>query len=247
MPTKRKLKKSVLKKKTPREASSVKLVNKNYLRLIITSLIILIVVAAVAATYSVIRTAQLKKQASTSQFLTVQDKEKNKTYQIPINPASVSIAASQSPVTVNVIPQNNNVTNPSAVTTTGKKSFRQLLKPVASKETINRIDLDQAKYLYKSGKALFIDARALTEYQEAHIAGAIPIPAGSAAADIPKFANVLKDKVLVSYCHGVGCHLSDKTAYALYDAGYRKVCIFFGGWPQWTQANLPITKKGDAK
>jgi len=235
VPKKRTQKKQVVKAAKPQKA--------DFIKPVISAVIILVVVAAIAATYSVIRTAQLKKQANSSQFLTLQDKEKNKTYQIPINPASVALSTTQQATNISVTTS----TSPVAISTTAKKSYKELLKPVASKETIPRIDLDEAKYLYKSGKAVFIDARALTEYQEAHIAGAIPIPAGSAATDIPKFANVLKNKVLVSYCHGVGCHLSDKTAYALYDAGYRKVCIFFGGWPQWTQANLPITKKGDSK
>jgi 3-mercaptopyruvate sulfurtransferase SseA len=46
---------------------------------------------------------------------------------------------------------------------------------------------------------------------------------------------------LVTYCHGVGCKLSDKVSQRLYrDKGHKNVASFFGGWPQWSQANLPV-------
>ncbi len=118
--------------------------------------------------------------------------------------------------------------------------YKYLFKEVKSKDDIPKIHLEEAKVLYESGKALFIDARGITEYNQSHIPGSISIMVGEAASKIPQLTDVLKDKVLVPYCHGVGCHLSDKVAYALYDAGYRKIAIYFGGWPEWTNAKMPI-------
>jgi len=118
--------------------------------------------------------------------------------------------------------------------------YKYLFKEIKSKDDMPKIHLEEAKVLYESGKALFIDARGIAEYNQSHIPGSISIMVGEAASKIPQLKDILKDKVLVPYCHGVGCHLSDKVAYALYDAGYRKIAIYFGGWPEWVNAKMPI-------
>lgn len=120
--------------------------------------------------------------------------------------------------------------------------YRYLFKDRKKKEDIPKIHLEEAKVLFESGRAVFIDARGPSEYIEAHIPGAVNIPVGDVHNKINQYKELFKDKVLVPYCHGVGCHLSDKDAYALFDAGYKKVVIYFGGWPEWTQANMPIEK-----
>ncbi|MCE5300815.1 MAG: hypothetical protein LLG37_08105 [Spirochaetia bacterium] len=120
--------------------------------------------------------------------------------------------------------------------------YRYLFKQVKTKEEIPRIHLEDAKYLIDSGKALFIDARGKGEYNESHIPGAICMPVGEAAGLIPQMKETLAGKILVPYCHGVSCNLSVKVADSLYDAGYRKIVIFFGGWPEWTAANMPVER-----
>ena len=116
-----------------------------------------------------------------------------------------------------------------------------LLKPVELKNKIKRIHHKEAKMLFDSGKALFIDARSLREYNKAHIKGSIPMQANLVDANIPKYKKLMEDKVLVTYCHGIGCRLSDKVAYRLFDRGYKKVCIFFGGWNEWNEKKYPVT------
>ncbi len=120
--------------------------------------------------------------------------------------------------------------------------YRYLFKDQKKKEDIPKIHLEEAKVLMESGKAVFIDARGAGEYNDAHIPGALSIPVADAQNKIQQYKDILKDKVLVPYCHGAGCHLSDKVAYALFDAGYKKVVIYFGGWPEWTQANMPVER-----
>lgn len=119
-----------------------------------------------------------------------------------------------------------------------------LLKKAKSKTDIKNINLDQAKYLFDNGQAVFADARSAEEYAQLHIKGALSIPVNDAARGIEKNrARLGQDgKVIVAYCHGIGCHLSDKLAYALYDAGYKNVVIFFGGWNSWTAAKYPVDK-----
>ncbi|MEK6794277.1 MAG: rhodanese-like domain-containing protein [Spirochaetota bacterium] len=122
------------------------------------------------------------------------------------------------------------------------EKHKYLFMEVETKEDVPKIHLKEAKLLFESGEALFIDARSQEEYNQSHIAGSLYIGADDSPKKIKAQAELLKGKVLVTYCHGVGCHLSDKTAFNLFDAGYRKIAIFFGGWPEWTQASLPIEK-----
>jgi rhodanese-related sulfurtransferase len=172
--------------------------------------------------------------------INIKDPKTGKIISIPVKPASASSSGSAA-----AVPPQPPANAPAAAPTSTDIPSRCKIyfKDVVTKETINRIDIEDAKYLYDSGKAIFIDARGKNEYEEAHIKDSISIPAGSTQDVVASFKDKLKDKVLVTYCHGVGCHLSDKTAYLLWDAGYRKVAIFFGGWPKWNEHKYPIEKK----
>ncbi len=135
----------------------------------------------------------------------------------------------------------------------GQKSEAPVIKPVAEKyrhllaeisdiRNIPVIHLDEAKALLESGEAVFIDARSRQEYNASHIPGSEYIGAGDARYRIPYLREKLEGKVLVPYCHGTACRLSDKVAQSLFDAGYRRLVIFNGGWPEWTQAFMPVEK-----
>jgi rhodanese-related sulfurtransferase len=104
------------------------------------------------------------------------------------------------------------------------------------------IHIDDAKKFSEDPSVLFLDARAKVEYDQGHIPGAIPMPLAEFDAYYAKYASKIKKaKKLVTYCHGIGCMLSDKLAQKLWvDKKYRNVASFFGGWPQWQQANLPV-------
>ena len=101
---------------------------------------------------------------------------------------------------------------------------------------------EEAKAAWESKDSLFLDARAKVEYDQAHIPGAIPMPVG----EFDKYFEMYKDKIkkakhLITYCHGVGCQLSNKVAQKLYnEKGFKNVGSFFGGWPQWQQHNMPV-------
>jgi rhodanese-related sulfurtransferase len=109
------------------------------------------------------------------------------------------------------------------------------------------ISLAQAKKIYKDSKVVFLDARAKVEYDQFHIPGALPFPAGETDKYYAMYeGRIKKAKKLVTYCHGIGCGLSEKAAKALVEKGYKNVAVFFGGEPQWREANLPF-ESGDAK
>lgn len=117
----------------------------------------------------------------------------------------------------------------------------QHYKPDAQYSAWEHISLEDAKKHANDPSILFVDARAKVEYDQGHIPGAIPLPSG----EFEKYYDMYKSKItkakkLISYCHGIGCKLSEKTAEQLYNnKKHKNVAVFFGGWPQWTQNNMP--------
>jgi rhodanese-related sulfurtransferase len=110
------------------------------------------------------------------------------------------------------------------------------------------IDLDEAKRLKGVPGTLFVDARAEVEWEQGHLPGAIPLPAGEFEKYYAKYkSKIKKAKVLIPYCHGAGCHLSDKTCQQLVGKGFKNVVGFFGGEPKWREAKLPMYDKSGKK
>lgn len=163
--------------------------------------------------------------------------------EVPINPASVGDIKFERPVNITPRPTFTPVIKIIQNEEPNKdNNFDYLFKAINSKDDIYKIDIDAAKFLFDSGRAIFIDARSRAEYNEAHITGAVSIPTNATPEEINDLKNKLKGKILVTYCHGIGCHLSDKVAYKLFDMGYRNIAIFFGGWNKWNEYNYPIEK-----
>lgn len=102
------------------------------------------------------------------------------------------------------------------------------------------ITLSQA-YSFYNANGKFIDARESYDYEEGHITGAINIP----YYEFEEYKNELdilsKDEPVVTYCSGTDCDLSILLGNQLTSMGYKKVFIFFGGWPEWIDANYPVT------
>jgi len=106
------------------------------------------------------------------------------------------------------------------------------------------ITLKQAYKLYNE-KVIFLDARDIPEYEISHIKGAVSLP----YYDFEKYKSVL-DTIplttpLVAYCDGKECDLSIMLSDKLYDNGYGKVYIFYGGWVDWQNANYPVESGND--
>ncbi len=100
---------------------------------------------------------------------------------------------------------------------------------------------EEAKAMWDNKSALFIDARAKAEYDTGHIPGAIPLPLGEFDKFYSRYEKrIMAATTLVTYCHGVGCQLSNKVAQKLYEKKFRNVGSFFGGWPQWQQHHMPV-------
>ena len=122
-----------------------------------------------------------------------------------------------------------------------KETIQNKTKPgevVGFKEP-KAITLDQAYKLHSLG-IVFIDARESEEFKEDHIKGAVSIPFYEYDENAYKLEKIKKDQPIVVYCAGTDCDLSILLGDQLFEMGYKKTYIFFGGWNEWLEANYPI-------
>ena len=99
--------------------------------------------------------------------------------------------------------------------------------------------------------ALFVDARATSQYQEGHVKGAIAIPIWESEVDA-KIAAVAFDvegdmaKPIVVYCNGGECEDSHNLGQKLWEAGHVAVYVYKDGYPDWIKRGRPVST-GDAR
>ena len=99
-----------------------------------------------------------------------------------------------------------------------------------SMQDIKEIDIQRAKVLLDSQKALFVDVRDPATYDSAHIPGAQLLGDHNIADFIQKTD---KSKTVVVYCyHG---HSSQGAAAYLMEQGFQDVYSVIGGFEQWRQ------------
>ena len=107
------------------------------------------------------------------------------------------------------------------------------------------IALADAKVLWDTGASFFLDARAKTDYEAGHIAGALSLPVETFDGAFPLIAPILSpDSAIVSYCDGVECELSHRLVEMLHQNGFTNVRLIVNGWTEWNKAGWP-THKGD--
>jgi rhodanese-related sulfurtransferase len=106
------------------------------------------------------------------------------------------------------------------------------------------ITLAETQRLLKKKGTLLVDGRSMSEWEQSHLKGAIPLPLGDFDKNFPIYEKKLrKAKILIAYCHGKGCHLSDSVAQDLVNKGFKNVAVFWGGFPEWSAAKLPLVDK----
>lgn len=117
--------------------------------------------------------------------------------------------------------------------------------PKAPLPAEDQISLEEAKTLWKTGAAFFLDARAPRDYAAGHIAGAFNVPIEAFDEHYPQIATmVTQDTPLVTYCDGLECDLSHRLALRFRKLGYKDVHVLVNGWTVWKRADMP-TKTGD--
>jgi rhodanese-related sulfurtransferase len=104
------------------------------------------------------------------------------------------------------------------------------------------VEIEEVRRLIDEGAAV-VDARARELYLEGHLPSALSLPLGEADPLPDSFRQAVSaDSVLVLYCSGYGCPDSFDLGVILLAEGYRDVRVFEGGFPEWTDAGLPVER-----
>ena len=119
------------------------------------------------------------------------------------------------------------------------KDIDQINKDV-SNPMIRTIDIDIAKTLFENN-TLFVDARAEEYFENGHIPNAI------CNDDINLLIEEIDSRIQVDegfivYCSDDDCGSSEELAYKLQEQGFMSIYVFKGGWKQWTNNNLPVSR-----
>ncbi len=100
--------------------------------------------------------------------------------------------------------------------------------------------LKEAKTLFKDGSALFVDARAIEDYEAGHIRGAVSLYYddvdtlySAAIGRLPKTVPI------VVYCSEPDCESAVRVGDRLMAMGHRHTMILLEGLPGWKNAGLP--------
>ncbi|MCG3205869.1 MAG: hypothetical protein KCHDKBKB_02592 [Elusimicrobia bacterium] len=105
------------------------------------------------------------------------------------------------------------------------------------------ISLADVIEIEKNNTALLLDARSKEEFAAGRIPGSKNLPFYEMdTKQAEALAGVDMNDPLIIYCEGVGCELSFFLGRELAAQGYTNIRIFYGGYPEWQQAGLPIEK-----
>jgi rhodanese-related sulfurtransferase len=105
---------------------------------------------------------------------------------------------------------------------------------------VQTLDLAQAYQTWQEGRALFVDARKVEEYQELHVQGAVNVPPETwTELNASELLKTDKMRELVVYCSQESCDDALKLAKKLKAAGFSRVLAFIGGFRAWDEAGYP--------
>ena len=106
------------------------------------------------------------------------------------------------------------------------------------------IAVEKAAEFYETREAVFVDARSPEEYAAGHIAGAVNLPFQDVHAHIGAFFTRVPERetIVITYCDGEACSLSEDLALLLQDAGYMNVRMLINGWSVWNDRGFPIAR-----
>jgi rhodanese-related sulfurtransferase len=102
------------------------------------------------------------------------------------------------------------------------------------------VSIEEARALFLTNGAVFIDARPAEVYRSGHIKGALNLPADSMEESLSVITDqVPPDSLIITYCDGESCSLSSDAALELSAKGYLHVQVLVNGWSVWQDAGLP--------
>jgi len=103
--------------------------------------------------------------------------------------------------------------------------------------TFPRISVADAKKLYASGQAVFIDVRSNEQFVLGHIKGALSIPGSQL---VRRFNEVPPRKTVITYCACSAEQSSGRAAQDLIGHGVKNVFALKGGWHDWKNEGNPV-------
>jgi 3-mercaptopyruvate sulfurtransferase SseA len=103
------------------------------------------------------------------------------------------------------------------------------------------VSLEEARNLCGSKKAVFVDARTSEDYRQGHILCAQNLPWESMEEHLDRVAaSIPPEEIIIVYCDGEDCMLSEYVARELFYRGYDHVKVLVNGWTRWLEAGLPV-------
>lgn len=104
-----------------------------------------------------------------------------------------------------------------------------------------QMQLPMVQQFQSAGGALILDVREPEEYRAGHIAGAYSLPYDEAITDPERLERLDPGgRPIIVYCGGGTCELSMNMAFALLEAGKRRVLVYMGGFPEWQATGNPV-------
>lgn len=101
---------------------------------------------------------------------------------------------------------------------------------------------DVISLLDKHANLVIVDARIDKDRKGGHIEGSVSLP--DVDTTETSLAKVVPNKAtpVLFYCNGVKCGRSVKSAKNAVQWGYKTIYWFRGGWEEWTDKGMPISK-----
>jgi rhodanese-related sulfurtransferase len=115
----------------------------------------------------------------------------------------------------------------------------------ASKVDHLAIPMEQAIASHQAGEAIFLDARSPDQFAAGHIRGAINVPFEDVYGFLERVFEAVPgyDALVIAYCDGEACALSEDLALLLRDLGYSNARVLINGWTLWRSHGYPIEDK----
>ena len=147
-----------------------------------------------------------------------------------------------------------NLVSPNAIPLVGEyrsisSNGEPIVPPTAEPGDPPFIDISLARLEFDLGKAIFLDARSLEEFECGTIPGSINIPFeylpdGDLTGYFDSaFAGAAFDRTFVIFCSGEECDLSLHLGRLLKTFSYTNTMIFFGGSREWEQAGFEVERR----
>lgn len=116
----------------------------------------------------------------------------------------------------------------------------------ASPPPVGTISLTDARLLFETDAAHFVDARPGRDFAEGHVAGARNVPLEERAGALERLLRELpRTETLIVYCEGGDCESASELSAWFAGNGWRDVRVLDDGYPAWLAAGFPVAQGSD--